>query len=475
MRSSSTRAFLALALSVASLALLQNLVIPVIPLMQSDLGVTSDAASWTMTAWLIAAAVATPVLGRVGDLRGRRSTFLAVLVVIVIGDLVAFYASSIGILLVGRVLQGVGGALFPLAFGLIRDTVPRERVTGSIGAMSSIIGIGGAAGSVLAGPLSESVGWRGLFLVPLILSVIGILLTVAWVPRSRTTSTGSLNVLSAVLLSGWLVALLIPLTSGARWGWTSPAVLGLLALAVVLFAAWVTAELRASEPLVDIRMLLDRAIWPTNAAAFLVGAAAFGFWGYLPQFLETASATGWGMGLDARAAGLVLLPLLIGMSAMGFATGALSRVLPLRVQLALGAAVMGVAVLSAVVVHTELWQLAVAGGLFGLGIGASYAAAASIIVQSVPAARVGVATGVNANLRTIGSAFGSALTSALVFGTVDASGSPFESGYDIAWLTMAALAFAAAVIVIATTRRPRSEVGMPGRRIDELELVGAEA
>ncbi|MFH8250388.1 MFS transporter [Microbacterium sp. B2969] len=475
MRSPSTRAFLALALSVASLALLQNLVIPVIPLMQSDLGITADAASWTMTAWLIAAAVATPVLGRVGDLRGRRATFLAVLVVIVIGDIVAFNASSIGILLVGRVLQGVGGALFPLAFGLIRDTVPPRRVTGAIGAMSAIIGIGGAAGSVLAGPLSEAVGWRGLFLVPLVLSVVGILLTVAWVPRTSAKATGSLNVLSAVLLSGWLVALLIPLTSGARWGWTSPAVVSLLAIAVVLFAAWVVAELRAKEPLVDIRMLLDRAIWPTNAAAFLVGAAAFGFWGYLPQFVETASASGWGLGLDARAAGLVLLPLLIGMSAMGFATGALSRVLPLRVQLALGAAVMGIAVMSAVVLHTEVWQLALAGGLFGIGIGASYAAAASIIVQSVSADRVGVATGVNANLRTIGSAFGSALTSALVFGTLDASGSPLESGYDIAWLTMAALALAAAVIVLATMRRRRSEVGMPGRRIDERELVAAEA
>lgn len=455
MRSSSTRAFLALALSVASLALLQNLVIPVIPLMQSDLQVSADAASWTMTAWLIAAAVATPVLGRVGDLRGRRGTFLAVMAVVMIGDVVALYSSSLGILLVGRVLQGVGGALFPLAFGLIRDTVPRHRVTGAIGAMSAVIGIGGAAGSVLAGPLSEAVGWRGLFLMPLALSAVGVLLTVAWVPRTRALAHGTLNVLSAFMLSGWLVALLIPLTSGARWGWTSPGVLALLALAALLFAGWVIAELRADEPLVDIRMLLDRAIWPTNAAAFLVGAAAFGFWGYLPQFVETAG-TGWGLGLDARAAGLVLLPLLVGMSAMGFATGALSRVLPLRAQLSIGAALMGLAVLGAVGFHAAVWQLALAGAVFGVGIGASYAAAASIIVESVPADRVGVATGANANLRTIGSAFGSALTSALVFGAADSSGAVLETGYDIAWITMAALALTAAVIVALTARRART-------------------
>jgi MFS family permease len=219
-------------------------------------------------------------------------------------------------------------------------------------------------------------------------------------------------------------------------------------------------------------MLLDRAIWPTNAAAFLVGAAAFGFWGYLPQFVETAQATGWGLGLDARAAGLVLLPLLIGMSAMGFATGALSRVLPLRAQLAIGSAVMGVAVLGAVAFHAAVWQLALAGALFGIGIGASYAAAASIIVQSVPADRVGVATGVNANLRTIGSAFGSALTSALVFGAMDASGSPYERGYDVAWLTMAGLALAAGVIVAVTTRRPRN---LPAHVAHEPELAAVDA
>jgi MFS family permease len=144
------------------------------------------------------------------------------------------------------------------------------------------------------------------------------------------------------------------------------------------------------------------------------------------------------------------------MSAMGFATGALTRVLPLRAQLAIGAALMGVAVLSAVGFHSAVWQLALAGALFGVGIGASYAAAASIIVQSVPADRVGVATGVNANLRTIGSAFGSALTSALVFGSVDASGSPFVSGFEVAWVTMGALALGAAVIVAVTTRRPRT-------------------
>lgn len=460
-------AFAAIAISVASLALLQNLVIPVIPLISSDFGVTADAASWTITAWLIAAAVATPLLGRVGDLRGRRNTFLAVLAVVAIGDIVASVAPDLTVLILGRILQGVGGALFPLAFGLLRDVMPPARLTGAIGATSAIIGIGGAAGSVLAGPLAELLGWHGIFAIPFVAAVTGILLTVLLVPASGQRATGRVNVVSATLLSGWLIALLVPLSSGARWGWGAPLTVGLFALAAALIVAWAIVELRSAEPLVDLRLMAARAIWPVNAAALLIGAAAFGFWGYLPQFLETPAVSGWGLGLDVQAAGLALLPLLIGMSGVGFATGAIARIIPLRVMMALGAVLMATGVVFAVADHDALWQLAVAGGVFGLGIGLAYASAASIVVESVPADRTGIATGVNANLRTIGSAIGSAFTTAVVFGSVRPGGMPALDGYTVAWITLAVAALMAAVIVLAVRPRRRATVTAIGS-------VGAE-
>lgn len=451
--SSSRAAFAAIAISVASLALLQNLVIPVIPLIASDFGVTADAASWTNTAWLIAAAVATPLLGRIGDLRGRRNTFLVVIAVVALGDIVASFAANLPVLIVARVLQGVGGALFPLAFGLLRDVMPAERLTGAIGATSAIIGIGGAAGSVLAGPLAALLGWHGIFAVPFIAAVAGIVLTVTLVPRTGVRAQGRVNTLSAVLLSGWLIALLVPLSSGARWGWTSPMTLGLFAAAILLMAAWVVAELRSDSPLVDLRLMAARAIWPVNAAALLVGVAAFGFWGYLPQFLETPVSSGWGLGLTVQAAGVALLPLLVGMSGVGFAAGAIARVVPLRVMMAIGAVFMAGGVVLAVIEHTALLAVAVAGGVFGVGIGLAYASAASIIVESVPADRTGIATGVNANIRTIGSAIGSAFTTAVVFGSVAPGDVPPFDSYTLAWLTIAGAAVVAAVIVLAV--RPR--------------------
>jgi len=443
MSRSSTSILVAVAVAVSSIALLQNLVIPLAPLVQAEFGVTADAASWTMTAWLMAAAVATPTLGRIGDLRGRRTTFLVTLGVTAAGDVLAAVAPTLEVLIVARVLQGIGGALFPLAYGLLRDALPRERVTGAIGVVSAVIGIGGAAGTVLAGPLADLVGWRGTFAVPFLVAALGAFLTLATVRDSGVRARGRVNTRSSVLLSAWLVALLVPLSTGARWGWTSPAVLALFGVAVLAFAAWILSELRSSEPLVDLRLMASPAIWPVNAASLLIGAGVFAFWGYLPQFLELSASAG-GPGLTVQGAGLMLVPMLIGMSGVGFATGALNRLLSLRALLVIGALLMGASGAAAALAHTAPWQLAVAGAGFGIGCGLAYAASAGIVVQGVPAAVTGVATGVNANLRTIGSAIGSATTGAIAFGPA-AHGT--GSGFATAWALVAVVTVLAGAIV----------------------------
>lgn len=450
MSRSSTSILVAIAVAVSSIALLQNLVIPLVPLVQAEFGVTADAASWTMTAWLIAAAVATPTLGRIGDLRGRRTTFLITLGVTAAGDVLAAVAPTLEVLIVARVLQGIGGALFPLAYGLLRDALPRERVTGAIGVVSAVIGIGGAAGTVLAGPLADLIGWRGTFAVPFLVAALGAFLTLAVVRDGGARAPGRVNTRSAVLLSAWLVALLVPLSTGARWGWASPAVLALFGVAALAFAAWILSELRSAEPLVDLRLLAAPAIWPVNAASLLIGAGVFAFWGYLPQFLELSASAG-GAGLTVQGAGLMLVPMLIGMSGVGFATGALNRILSLRTLLVIGSLLMGASGAVAALAHSAPWQLAAAGAGFGIGCGLAYAASAGIVVQSVPAAVTGVATGVNANLRTIGSAIGSAATGAIVFGS---SPHGTAGGFATAWALVAVSTVLAGAIVWAVRTRP---------------------
>lgn len=453
------RTFAALGLSVASFSTLQSLIVPVLPAIQADLHTDTAGVTWAMTAWLISAAVATPLLGRVGDLVGRRRTFLVTVAAVALGSLVAAMAPTLGVLLVARVIQGLGGAMFPLAFGLLREAYPAHRVPSAIGGMSAILAIGSGVGTVLAGPLVGVLGWRGLFLVPLVLTIAGGALTALTVPESRERSTGGINVPAALLLSGWLVALLLPLSQGSSWGWTSPVVLGLLVLAVVLIAAWIAVEVRSRTPLVDMRMMRSPAIWPMNAAAVLMGAAMFSTFAFFPRFLQTPASTGWGLGATVGESGLLMLPMLVTMGAAGFLSGPLARVLPFRPQVTIASAVLAASTIAIALFHAAVWELMVEAAVFGLGLGIVYAAITSVVVQAVAPTETGVASGMNANLRTIGASIGVTVMTAVVTGSATAGGGPVEAGYTDGFLTVGIIGAGAAVVSLAAGLAMRRRVG----------------
>lgn len=455
-RSRPSATFAVLALSVASFATLQSLVVPVLPVIQQDLHTTTTGVTWTMTAWLIAAAVATPLLGRVGDLVGKRRIFVLALLAVALGSVIAAVAPSIGVLIAGRVVQGLGGAMFPLAFGIIRDEFPPHRLPSAIGAIASIIAVGSGLGTVLAGPLAAALSWRGLFLVLVALTVTAAVLALVIVPESPTRATGGVNPWAAVLLSGWLIALLLPLSTGAQWGWSSPVVIGLFALAAVLLAAWVVVELRSRHPLVDMRLMREPGVWSMNAAAVFIGAAMFAVFAFFPRFVQTPVSTGYGLGATVAESGLLMLPMLVTMAVTGFLSGPLERWLGFRTQIVIAATVMAAASLSLAFLHGSPAAVATASGLFGVGLGLIYAAITSVVVQSVPATQTGVASGMNANLRTVGSAIGAAVMTALVTGTVGAGGLPAEAGYTEGFATAGGLAFGAAVVTVAAAVVMRS-------------------
>jgi EmrB/QacA subfamily drug resistance transporter len=440
------RTFVALGLSVLSFASLQSLLMPVLPLIQEDLHTTSSAVTWTLTAWLITAAVATPLFGRIGDMIGKRRMFVISVGAIAVGSIIAAFAPNLEVLIFARVLQGFAGAIFPLTFGIIRDEFPTHRVPGMIGMVSAVIAVGSGLGTVLSGPLADLVGWRGLFLFPLALTVAGGVMSLLVIPESPQRARGRINPFAALLLSGWLVALLIPLSMASQLGWSSPGVWGLLVLAAALLVAWVFVETRSTTPLVDMRMMRLPGVWIPNATALLLGAAMFGVWAFLPRFLQTPSETGYGLGETVAASGLVMLPMLVALGIAGFLTGPLSRRIDLRVQLTGAAVLIALTTASFGLFHSEAWMLAVAGAVFGFGLGVSNSAMASLVVQSVARTQTGVAAGMNSNLRTIGAAIGTSLFAAIVASAVSAGGFPTELAYDTAFITMAALALGAAAV-----------------------------
>ena len=300
--------FAVLAVGVGAFALLQSLVIPVLTTVQHELHTTQAAVTWVLTAYLLSASIMTPILGRIGDMTGKKRVFVATLIALAVGSLLAAIAPSIGVMIVARVIQGVGGGMVPVAFGIIRDEFPPGKVTGAVGVLASLTAVGAGLGIVLAGPIVNALDYHWLFWLPMILTVIAAVCAVLFVPESPVRTPGRISWLPAVLLSGWLVALLVALSEAPGWGWGSGRVIGLLAVAVVLAALWVAAELRAATPLIDMKMMRRTAVWTNNLVALLIGLGMYATFAFLPEFVQTPSAAGYGFGASITQSGLMLLP-----------------------------------------------------------------------------------------------------------------------------------------------------------------------
>jgi MFS family permease len=447
-RKSTRLTFAVLASGAGVFAMLQSLIAPALPTVQHALHTSQSTATWVMTAYLLSASVFTPILGRVGDLIGKKRTLVAVLLTVAVGCLLAALAPTIGVLIVARVVQGVGGALFPLSFGIIRDEFAPSEVSGSISNLSAVIAAGGGVGIVAAGPIVSALDYKWLFWIPVAIVAVTTLIAFRYVPESPNRAEGQVSWLGAGLLSAWLVALLLPLSQAGVWGWGSARVIGLFAAAAVLFALWLLAEARSRTPLIDLRVMRLPAVWTTNAAALLFGAGLYALWSFLPGFVQTPSSAGYGFGADVTAAGLLMLPMLVAMFFSGVLSGRLEPVLGAKRLLVSGTALGALACGSLALWHDQQWQVALVAGVFGLGIGLAFASMANLIVGSVPADQTGAATGMNANIRTIGGSIGAAVTSVLVTGHLQPSGLPYASGYTHGFALLAVLCLAAALAAL---------------------------
>jgi EmrB/QacA subfamily drug resistance transporter len=456
-RPSTRVTFAVLAAAAAAFSVLQSLVNPVLPTIQHELHTTQGAVTWVLTAYLLSASVATPLLGRVGDIAGKSRTLLLALAALAVGSLIAALAPNVGVLIGARVLQGLGGAIFPLAFGIIRDEFPARSVAGAIGGISGVIAAGGGLAIVLAGPIVDVLGWRFLFWIPLVVVSAAAVAAHRFLPESPSHGTGRLNWLAAALLSGWLVALLIGLSEVPSHGWGATPVLGLFALAVVVAAAWIRVELRSAEPLIDMRMMRLPGVWTTNLVALLFGAGMFSILVFLPQFLQTPSSAGYGFGVSVTGSGLLLVPMLVAMTAGGSLSGSIAGTVSAKAQLAWGSFFSVLACATFTVSHGHAWEVSAAGAVLGLGLGLAYASMTNLVVHNVPAHQTGVASGMNANIRNIGGAIGTALVSSVITSGLQPGGVPREAGYTHGFLLLTAFSAVAVAVALLVPGGRRGE------------------
>jgi len=418
-----------LALAGAAYAALSSMVIPALPSIQHSLHTTENGVTWLLTGYLLSASVGTSILGRLGDMVGKERVLLWTLVILAGGTLLGALSTSIGVMIFARVIQGAGGGIFPLAFGIVRDEFPREKVAGSIGILSSILGVGAGIGIVLAGLIIQHLSYHWLYWIPLIVIVTAAIFTWKFVPESPVRVPGHINWLAAALMSVGISTILIAVSETIAWGWGSAKTIGLIIAGALICSAWIAVEVRSREPLIDMKMMRVRGVWTTNVAAFLLGAGMYASFIVFPQFAQLPKSTGFGFGASTLISGFYLLPATLGMMLLGTVAGKISARWGSKAALLIGTAFTTAAFALLALAHSHPYDLLIAAGLLGVGIGLAFAALGNLIVQAVPAEQTGVASGMNTVMRTLGGALGGQLSATFIADNVARSGLPTVTGF----------------------------------------------
>jgi EmrB/QacA subfamily drug resistance transporter len=453
------RTLLVLTLPALAYSLSQTMLIPAFGDMVTELHSDVAAVTWVLTAYLVSASVFTPLVGRLGDMFGKRRMLVLSLVAFAVGSIVSAVGGNLELVVAGRVIQGVAGGLFPLCFGIIRDEFPPDQVGSSVGLVSATLGIGGGAGLLLGGVLVDAAGYASIFWLGAVAAVLSMVALQLWVPESPVRKPGHVDLGGAALLGLGLVLELVGVSQGATWGWGDPRTLAAFAAGLVVLGLWGMFELRTEEPLVDVRALGRPAILLTNVATLLVGFGMFGAYVLVPQLVEAAPSTGYGFGASATHAGLLMLPGSLSMLVFAPISGTLGSRYGHRVSLGLGGVITSFGLLMLAFFHGSDASIAVFFFLVSTGIAFAFAAMPNLILSAVPASQSGQATGFNAVVRSVGSSVGTQVTAVIVIGSaVSGSTVPRDSGYVTAFLLCAAFAIVAAAVAFIVPRTPPGHV-----------------
>ena len=432
-------------------ALQQTLMVPLLPDFPKILHTSPDDVSWLVTATLLTAAVATPIVSKLADMYGKRRMMIVAMVMMVIGSVICAVGESFTMLVIGRAFQGFAASLIPVGISIMRDELPKERVASAVALMSATLGIGSALGLPLSGLIYESLGWEAIFWLSTVVGVLLIIAVLSTVPESELRTKGRFDFLGAVLLSIALTALLLAISKGGNWGWSSEPVILLFITAAVFLAAWVPYELRVSQPMVDLRTSSRRPVLLTNLASLLVGFSMYANMLATTQQLQLPQISGFGFGLAVTVAGLCMVPSGLAMVAFAPISASLTKKFGAKTTLIVGAAVLAGAYIARVFLTGEVWMIILGATAVSVGTAIAYAAMPTLIMRAVPITETASANGLNSLLRAVGTSTASAVIAAILTSFVSRQGSitlPTLSAFTtIFWLAAVAALAAIAVAV----------------------------
>ena len=405
-----------LIVGVAALAvsLSQSLLVPVLGILPAEFMTSAGNVEWLLTSTLLVGAVAVPLMGRLGDMFGKRRLLLLAVSMLVVGSVISGLTSNIAISIVGRSIQGLSLATIPLGISLLTSLLPKERVPGAIALISAMLGVGGALGVPLAGVVGQNLDFHWLFWITAAVGLAAFVATLLVVPEAPNRSGGRVDVPGALLLSAALVSLLLPLAQGAKWGWGSPVVVGLLVASVLLLGVFAWTQLRIREPLVDMRTLRRPAIVMTNLCSVLFGFALFASLIGTATYVQAPVASGYGFGSSIVVSGFALLPGGLGMLIFSPVAARLIVGWGASRTLALGATVVALGWLMRILVTGSLFEVIVGTSVISIGTGIGYSSLPALINANTPANELASANGLNSLARTLGSSLASAIGGAIL-------------------------------------------------------------
>jgi MFS family permease len=435
----------------------QTAISPALPVIQHDLHASREWTTWLFSGYFIVASVTPVFLGKLADRSGKRNIFLVALGVFLAGSIGAALAPSIALVVICRLAQGLGGAVFPLAFAIARDELPSPRVSAGIGVLAGGFGFGALCGYTLGGTITQFLGWRWIFWIGAIVLGLATVLVSATVPASPSRRHRSLDTPGAALFGAALTGIIVAVTEGPQRGWAAPLTIAMFVLAVFAAAGWVYRELHTEEPLMDLRVLASRTILLTNAASMLGGYTAIGTSVLLPFLLQGKTGsdlTAFGLAAGPLLTGLVLVPRALGQAVGGPATNPLSRGLGQVPTFAAGMALMTLGAAGLALWRTQLWMILVELAVLGLGFGLVVTVSGSVVTLTADVEETGVATSINSVLRRVGGGIGAqvgvALLAAITLGRTDEAA---PAAFTIAFAVAAGVAFVGTICALLVAPR----------------------
>lgn len=434
-------------------AFMFTLVVPIQSKLPELLDAPREDTAWVVTVTLLTAAIATPISGRLGDMYGKRRVVIALLIVLVIGSFIAALSTDLVTMLIGRSLQGAVTGVVPLGIAIMRDVLHPDRLGTAVALMSATMGVGSALGIPLGAIVTEHTDWHLLFWCSAALG-LGVMALVLWiVPVSVLRTPGRFDYLGAIGLAAGLVGLLLSISRGNEWGWLAPATLVSGGGGIIILLLWGWYQLRAAEPLLDLRVAARPAVLITNIASIGMGFGLFASNVALPQMLELPVASGSGFGLSLLQTALVVMPAGIIMILLSPISSALARLFGPRLLFSAGTAAVVVAYAFVILFADSVWHIFVANCFIGVGIGLSFAAMPLLIMRAVPANETGASNGLNALFRSVGtSSAGAVIGAVLAAGSFDFEGQavPTPAAFELCfWIagTVAAMAFVLTLLI----------------------------